>query len=161
MLAFPADTNIVWKSHDDSIAQRSAIDQARQEKAHHHHHHHHNQHHAGADRRRTTTVNDDSTGNKGKGTASWCYFLFLYIWTLPFFFPRRVVYSKGLKRKKAKNKNKNKKHKQNEHSLGCVLGLGYWGEFYYIWLSFLFVLFFLLLDLVPIHVNVLLCNEGS
>ncbi|EPS34500.1 Eukaryotic translation initiation factor [Penicillium oxalicum] len=32
MLAFPADTNIVWKSHDDSIAQRSAIDQARQEK---------------------------------------------------------------------------------------------------------------------------------
>ncbi|KAL1970792.1 hypothetical protein VTN77DRAFT_2626 [Rasamsonia byssochlamydoides] len=46
LLAFPADTNIVWKSHDDSIAQRSAIDQARQEKAagnqgHHHHHHHH------------------------------------------------------------------------------------------------------------------------
>ncbi|KAJ5735832.1 Eukaryotic translation initiation factor [Penicillium malachiteum] len=33
LLAFPVDTNIVWKSHDDSIAQRSAIDQARQEKA--------------------------------------------------------------------------------------------------------------------------------
>ncbi|KAJ5223698.1 Eukaryotic translation initiation factor [Penicillium chermesinum] len=33
LLAFPADTNIVWKSHDDSIAQRSAIDLARQEKA--------------------------------------------------------------------------------------------------------------------------------
>ncbi|KAL8774422.1 MAG: hypothetical protein Q9194_004035 [Teloschistes cf. exilis] len=32
VLAFPPDTNIVWKSHDDSIAQRSAIDQARQEK---------------------------------------------------------------------------------------------------------------------------------
>ncbi|MCJ1257640.1 hypothetical protein MMC24_005466 [Lignoscripta atroalba] len=32
LLAFPADTNIVWKSHDDSIAQRSAIDQARHEK---------------------------------------------------------------------------------------------------------------------------------
>ena len=32
MLAFPADTIIVWKSHDDSIVQRSAIDQARQEK---------------------------------------------------------------------------------------------------------------------------------
>ncbi|MCJ1245692.1 hypothetical protein MMC30_002896 [Trapelia coarctata] len=32
LLAFPADTIIVWKSHDDSIAQRSAIDQARQEK---------------------------------------------------------------------------------------------------------------------------------
>lgn len=39
LLAFPPDTNIVWRSHDDSIAQRSAIDQARQEKgsggAHH------------------------------------------------------------------------------------------------------------------------------
>lgn len=33
LLSFPIDTNIVWKSHDDSIAQRSAIDQARQEKA--------------------------------------------------------------------------------------------------------------------------------
>ncbi|KAJ5562971.1 hypothetical protein N7461_001732 [Penicillium sp. DV-2018c] len=32
LLAFPADTNIIWKSHDDSIAQRSAIDQARHEK---------------------------------------------------------------------------------------------------------------------------------
>ncbi|KAL8741225.1 MAG: hypothetical protein Q9190_006143 [Brigantiaea leucoxantha] len=32
LLGFPPDTNIVWKSHDDSIAQRSAIDQARQEK---------------------------------------------------------------------------------------------------------------------------------
>ncbi|KAJ5134515.1 hypothetical protein N7448_000465 [Penicillium atrosanguineum] len=32
LLAFPLDTNIIWKSHDDSIAQRSAIDQARQEK---------------------------------------------------------------------------------------------------------------------------------
>ncbi|MCJ1353808.1 MAG: hypothetical protein MMC33_003795 [Icmadophila ericetorum] len=32
LLAFPPDTNIVWKSHDDSIAQRSAIDQARQDK---------------------------------------------------------------------------------------------------------------------------------
>ncbi|MCJ1409502.1 hypothetical protein MMC19_003583 [Ptychographa xylographoides] len=32
LLAFPPDTNIVWKSHDDSIAQRSAIDHARQDK---------------------------------------------------------------------------------------------------------------------------------
>ncbi|KAI9798673.1 MAG: hypothetical protein M1833_004662 [Piccolia ochrophora] len=32
LLAFPPDTNIVWKSHDDSIAQRSQIEQARQEK---------------------------------------------------------------------------------------------------------------------------------
>lgn len=33
LLAFPSDTNIVWKSHDDSIAQRSALDQARLEKS--------------------------------------------------------------------------------------------------------------------------------
>ena len=32
VLALPPDTNIVWKSHDDSIAQRSALDQARQDK---------------------------------------------------------------------------------------------------------------------------------
>ncbi|KAI9801320.1 MAG: hypothetical protein M1826_005195 [Phylliscum demangeonii] len=32
LLALPADTNIVWRSHDDSIAQRSALDQARQDK---------------------------------------------------------------------------------------------------------------------------------
>ncbi|KAJ5099663.1 Eukaryotic translation initiation factor [Penicillium argentinense] len=63
LLAFPLDTNIVWKSHDDSIAQRSAIDQARQEKAaavaanpgaH-----------LGTERRRNT--HDDS--DKGKGVA--------------------------------------------------------------------------------------------
>ncbi|KAI9676395.1 MAG: hypothetical protein M1817_000552 [Caeruleum heppii] len=39
LLAFPGDTNIIWKSHDDSIAQRSAIAQARHDKgngtAHH------------------------------------------------------------------------------------------------------------------------------
>lgn len=33
ILALPADTSIIWKSHDDSITQRSAIDQARQDKA--------------------------------------------------------------------------------------------------------------------------------
>ncbi|RMD43271.1 hypothetical protein DV735_g1800, partial [Chaetothyriales sp. CBS 134920] len=32
ILAFPPDTNIVWKSHDDSIAQRSALDEARHQK---------------------------------------------------------------------------------------------------------------------------------
>ncbi|RDW93083.1 eukaryotic translation initiation factor 4E [Aspergillus mulundensis] len=76
LLAFPADTNIVWKSHDDSIAQRSAIDQARQEKAannHHHHHNHHNHHQNphhqfGGDRRRPAA--DDAAGDKGKGPAS-------------------------------------------------------------------------------------------
>jgi len=32
VLNLPADTIVLWKSHDDSIAQRSAIDQARQDK---------------------------------------------------------------------------------------------------------------------------------
>jgi translation initiation factor 4E len=35
-LSLPSDTRIEWKSHDDSIAQRSAIDQARHEKTGHH-----------------------------------------------------------------------------------------------------------------------------
>lgn len=67
LLAFPADTNIVWKSHDDSIAQRSAIDQARQEKAAGNAGHHH--HHLAGDRRRPT-ANDESMGDKGKAAAS-------------------------------------------------------------------------------------------
>lgn len=62
LLAFPFDTNIVWKSHDDSIAQRSAIDLARQEKAA-----------AGAanpgshsaSERRRPTIHDDSDKSKG------------------------------------------------------------------------------------------------
>jgi translation initiation factor 4E len=29
-LNLPADTIIIWKSHDDSISQRSLIDQARE-----------------------------------------------------------------------------------------------------------------------------------
>ncbi|KAL1974822.1 hypothetical protein VTN31DRAFT_5026 [Thermomyces dupontii] len=67
LLAFPPDTNIVWKSHDDSIAQRTAIDQARQEKAanHHYHHHHHRHYHGDGDRRRHA-FHDDSAGDKGK-----------------------------------------------------------------------------------------------
>lgn len=32
VLGLPEGTIITWRSHDDSIAQRSAIDQARQEK---------------------------------------------------------------------------------------------------------------------------------
>lgn len=36
VLSLPSDTNMVWKSHDDSITQRSVIDQARQEKTGHH-----------------------------------------------------------------------------------------------------------------------------
>jgi len=32
VLSLPADTNIVWKSHDDSITQRTALEHARHEK---------------------------------------------------------------------------------------------------------------------------------
>lgn len=67
LLGFPSDTNIVWKSHDDSIAQRTAIDQARQEKATGGVSGHHN---LGAERRRTTTNNEESSREKGKTTAS-------------------------------------------------------------------------------------------
>jgi translation initiation factor 4E len=49
---------MVWKSHDDSIAQRSAIDQARHEKAH--------------ETKRRSTMHDDAhaEGGKGKTPAS-------------------------------------------------------------------------------------------
>lgn len=63
LLAFPADTNIVWKSHDDSIAQRSAIDQARYEKSTST-----GSHHGQAKRRET--INEDATPEKSKGAAS-------------------------------------------------------------------------------------------
>lgn len=35
VLNLPADTNLQWRSHDESITQRHAVDQARQEKASH------------------------------------------------------------------------------------------------------------------------------
>lgn len=61
-LGTPPDTNIVWKSHDDSIAQRSALDEARQQKtvgsA---------PHQLGEKRRQT--INDDSERGKGKSTS--------------------------------------------------------------------------------------------
>jgi len=47
---------MVWKSHDDSIVQRSAIDQARQEKTVHH-----------PERRRNMT--EDSATTKEKATS--------------------------------------------------------------------------------------------
>ncbi|EDN02659.1 conserved hypothetical protein [Histoplasma mississippiense (nom. inval.)] len=65
LLAFPPDTNIAWKSHDDSIAQRSAIDQARQDKAAANASHH-NQ---GSDRRRGQNQ-DDTSADKGRTAAS-------------------------------------------------------------------------------------------
>ena len=60
VLALPQDTQIVWKSHDDSIAQRSAIDQARQEKAGHH----------STEKRRTVSSAEESTPSKDKTTTS-------------------------------------------------------------------------------------------
>lgn len=33
ILAFPPDTKVEWKSHDSSIAQRTAIEESRREKA--------------------------------------------------------------------------------------------------------------------------------
>lgn len=60
VLALPQDTQIVWKSHDDSIAQRSAIDQARQEKAGHH----------STEKRRTVSNAEESTPSKDKTTTS-------------------------------------------------------------------------------------------
>ncbi|KAL9032025.1 MAG: hypothetical protein Q9180_006750, partial [Flavoplaca navasiana] len=61
VLAFPPDTNIVWKSHDDSIAQRSAIEQARQEKGTAGGNHH------GTVKRRET-LSEDAEKTKGKSS---------------------------------------------------------------------------------------------
>jgi len=56
VLALPLDTGIIWKSHDDSITQRTAIDHARQDKSQLH-----------PDKRRNTlgeeTLNKDSSSN--------------------------------------------------------------------------------------------------
>ncbi|PSK42678.1 putative eukaryotic translation initiation factor 4E-1 [Elsinoe australis] len=49
VLALPPDTVITWKSHDDSITQRSAIDQARQERSQLH-----------SEKRRNTLVEEPS-----------------------------------------------------------------------------------------------------
>lgn len=52
ILNLPEGTNIVWRSHDESIAQRTAIDQARHEKSH-----------QGQEKRRVTST-DDSQRDK-------------------------------------------------------------------------------------------------
>lgn len=57
VLSLPPDTNMIWKSHDDSITQRSVIDQARQEKTVHH-----------PDRRRNNTA-EESGSSKEKAAA--------------------------------------------------------------------------------------------
>ncbi|KAG8529771.1 uncharacterized protein KY384_005252 [Bacidia gigantensis] len=61
LLAFPPDTAIVWKSHDDSIAQRSAIDQARQDK------HTGNGQHHGHNKRRDT-ITEEALSEQAKET---------------------------------------------------------------------------------------------
>ena len=48
VLNLPEGTIITWRSHDESIAQRSAIDQARQEKTGHH----------GQEKRRVTSTDE-------------------------------------------------------------------------------------------------------
>jgi translation initiation factor 4E len=61
LLGFPADTNIVWKSHDDSIAQRSALDEARQQKTGT------SQGHQGHEKRRqTTSIHEDSEKGRSR-----------------------------------------------------------------------------------------------
>ena len=57
LLAFPSDTNIIWKSHDDSIAQRSALDEARQQKT------------GGSSGRRQTIHEDSEREAKGKAAS--------------------------------------------------------------------------------------------
>jgi translation initiation factor 4E len=64
ILAFPADTNIVWKSHDDSIAQRSALDEARQQKVNA------TSGHAGDMPRRRPTLHDEPEKSRGKAVPS-------------------------------------------------------------------------------------------
>ncbi len=39
ILSFPPETKVEWKSHDSSIQQRTAIDDARKEKSNQHNHH--------------------------------------------------------------------------------------------------------------------------
>jgi translation initiation factor 4E len=60
VLSFPSDTNIVWKSHDDSIAQRSALDEARQSKSNAN---------PGIEKRRQTLRSEDLEASKGKSSA--------------------------------------------------------------------------------------------
>ena len=58
LLALPPDTKIEWKSHDDSIAQRSALDDAR-----------HQKNGAPIGRERRQTLNEDSERGKAKSSS--------------------------------------------------------------------------------------------
>lgn len=56
VLSLPADTSLQWRSHDESIVQRNAVDQARQEKA------------AYGDKRRNTLSASVTAGEKEKSS---------------------------------------------------------------------------------------------
>jgi len=60
VLTLPPETNIIWKSHDDSIAQRMSIDQARQDKASQH----------SVEKRRATLSNEEGILLKEKSNDS-------------------------------------------------------------------------------------------
>ncbi|KAH7071117.1 translation initiation factor eIF 4e-like domain-containing protein [Paraphoma chrysanthemicola] len=57
VLNLPDGTNIVWRSHDDSIAQRTAIDQARHEKTH-----------QGHEKRRVTSTDESQRDKPSAGS---------------------------------------------------------------------------------------------
>ena len=59
ILSLPPDTQIQWRSHDESITQRNAVDQARQEK----------QSGFGDKRRNTTNANAHGSGVHKDDTA--------------------------------------------------------------------------------------------
>jgi len=63
LLSFPPDTNIIWKSHDDSIAQRSALDDARQQKTGG------SSGHLSHEKRRLTVHEDSEREGKGKPSS--------------------------------------------------------------------------------------------
>ncbi|KAK3714837.1 hypothetical protein LTR37_007572 [Vermiconidia calcicola] len=56
VLSLPPDTNLQWRSHDESITQRNAVDQARQEKASY------------VDKRRNTLTAANAAGEKERSS---------------------------------------------------------------------------------------------
>jgi translation initiation factor 4E len=58
ILSFPPETKVEWKSHDSSIQQRSAIDDARKEKSGQHNHHSANQRNGSKDTEHSFSFSD-------------------------------------------------------------------------------------------------------
>ena len=66
VLSFPPETKLEWKSHDSSIQQRTAIDDARKEKSNQHNHHN------STTSRNGTKDNDQSSSlSSDKKQTSW------------------------------------------------------------------------------------------